>query len=60
MLGSAESIGVGDGGQGGHVPPKIRAKVFFGQLLRTIREFTGKNHVKFGNFVNFSGKCHKN
>ena len=22
--------------------------------------FSGKNHVKLGNFVNFSGKCHKN
>jgi len=61
MLGSAESIGVGDGGQGGHVPPKIRAKVFFGQLLRKILAFfSGKNHVKFRNYVNFSGQYHKN
>jgi len=35
------------------LPSKIRKK-FFGQLLRKIREFSGKNHVKFGNFVNFS------
>jgi len=36
-------------------------KIFVGQLLRKIRAFlSGKNHVKFGNFVNFSGKYHKN
>ena len=36
------SIGVGDGGQGGHVPPppkKKMGKTFFGQLLCKILEF---------------------
>ena len=32
-------IGVGDGGQGVHVPPKIRKKIFFWQLLRKIQAF---------------------
>jgi len=35
-------MGVGDGGQRGHLPPKIREKYF-----------SGKNHVKFEHFVNF-------
>jgi len=52
-------MGVGDEGRG-HVPPKIR-EIFFGQLQCKIRAFfSSKNHVKFGNFVNFSGKYHKN
>ena len=53
------SIGVGDGGRGrgGHVPPKIRGKIFFGQLLCKTRAFFGQNYVKLGNFVNFPGKC---
>ena len=38
------------------MPPKIRGEIFFGQLLCKIGTFSGKNHVKFGNFVNFSGK----
>ena len=46
-------------GAGGHVPPKNSGKIFFGQLLCKIRAFSGKNHVKFRNFVNFSGKYHK-
>jgi len=42
-------------------PPKKKiGKIFFGQLLCKICAFSGKNHVKFGNFVNFSGKYHKN
>jgi len=56
-------IGIGDGGWGrGHVPPQknFRKKIFFGQLLCKIRAFLGRNHVKFGNFVNLSGKYHKN
>jgi len=56
-------IGVGDGGQGRRVPPpkkKNREKIIFGQLLCKIRAFSGKNRVKFGNFVTFSGKYHKN
>jgi len=37
-------------------PPQDSGKIFFGQLLRKIRVFfSGKNHVKFGNFVNLSG-----
>jgi len=38
-------------GAGGHVlpPPKIREKVFFGQL-RKIRGFSGKNHAKIREF----------
>jgi len=49
-------------GAGGHVPPqkKIAEKIFFGQLLCKIRAFSGKNHVKLGNFVNFGGEYHKN
>ena len=34
--------------------------MFFGQLLCKMRVFSDKNHVKFGNFVNFSGKYNKN
>jgi len=50
-------IGVGDGrAGGGHVPPKILEKIFFGQLLCKIRAFFGQINVKFGNFVNFSEK----
>jgi len=52
----ADSIGVGD------VPPqkKIEKKLVFGQFLSKIRTFSGKNRVKFGNFVNFSEKRYKN
>ena len=53
------TIGVGDGGIGARDPLKF-GKIFIGQLLRKIGHFSGKNHVKFGNFVNFSGKYHKN
>ena len=37
-------------------PPKIREKYFPSVI---IRHFSFKNHVKFRNFVNFSGKYHK-
>jgi len=47
-------IGVGDGGQRGHVPPKIREKYFSGNYYVKFRHFSGKNQLKFGNFVNFS------
>jgi len=30
--------------------------IFYGKL----GHFSGKNHAKFGNFVNFLGKYHKN
>jgi len=39
------------------VPPPLKfGKIFLGQLLCKIRTFSGKKHVKYGNFVNFSGK----
>jgi len=44
--------------QGARVPLKF-GKIFFGQLCK-IRAFFGQNRAKFGNFVNFSGKYHKN
>ena len=36
-------------------PPKKKesGKIFFGQSLCKIRAFSGKNRVKFWNFVNF-------
>jgi len=49
-------VGVEDGGTGENVPPQNSGKIFFGQLLCKIRAFSGKNRVKFGNFVNFSEK----
>jgi len=48
---------VGRGG-GRHVPPKIRGKYFSGNYYVKIPAFSGRNNVKFGNFVNFSGKNH--
>ena len=42
-------------GDRGDMPPKILEKYFVGQLLCKIRAFSGKDHVKFINFVNFSG-----
>jgi len=41
-------------------PPKKMGKIFFGQFLCKIRVFSAKNREQFGNFVNFSGKYHKN
>jgi len=41
------------------VPPKF-GKNIFGQLLCKIRAFSGKNHVNFGNFVNFRANIFKN
>jgi len=46
----------------GQVPPpkKKSGKIFFGQLMCKIGAFSGKNHAKFGKFVNFlPGKYHK-
>ena len=54
--GTAEAIGVGDGGSEWGVPPKIRGKYFSGNNYVKFGNFSDKNHVKFGNFVNFSGK----
>jgi len=47
------TIGIGDGGQGGHV-------FFSGNFYVKFGHYSGKNHVKSGNFVNFSGKYNKN
>jgi len=45
-------------GQGSTCSPPPQKKktgnIFFGQLLCKIRAFSGKNHVKLGDFVNFS------
>jgi len=42
------------------VPPKIREKYFLDNYYIKFGHFSGQNHVKFVNFVNFSGKYHKN
>jgi len=43
------------------VHPKILEKKYFsGNYYEKFGHFSGKNNVKFGNFVNFSGKYHKN
>jgi len=54
------SIGVGDGGHGGRAPLKFGRKYFSANYYVKFGHFSSKNHVKFGNFVNFSGKYHKN
>ena len=52
------SIGVGDGRQA--LPKNIREKYFSGNyFVKFGHFFRAKNHVKFGNFVIFSGKYHK-
>ena len=56
-------IGVADwgGGRGARAPhPKFRGKYISGNYYVKFGYFSGKNHVKLGNFVNFSGKYHKN
>ena len=53
------AVGIGDGGAGGHVPPKIREIYFSGNYYEKFSHFSGKNHVKFGNCVNFSGRYKK-
>ena len=61
---SCTVIGVGDGGKGGvgTCPPPLKfGKIFFGQLKNVkFGHFSDKKHVKFGDFVNFSGKYNKN
>jgi len=52
-------------GAGAPAPPnpkeiKTREKYFGGNYYVKFRYFGGINHVKFANFVNFSGKFHKN
>jgi len=49
-------IGVGDGGQGEFG----KNNYFSGNYYEKFGHFTDKIHVKFGNFVNFSGKYHNN
>jgi len=39
---------------------KIRKKYFLGNYYVKFGHFSGKNRVKLRNFVNFSGKYHKN
>jgi len=56
---SLNSIGVGDGGRGGTCPPKIQEKIFLVNYYVKFGHFSGKNHVKFGNFINFLGKYNK-
>ena len=48
------SIGVGE--HGSTWPPEIWGKYFSGNYYVKFRHFSGKNHVKLGNFVIFSGK----
>lgn len=70
------NLAVGDGGAGVQgetcvllqervwndvaVPPKIGKKYFLGNYYVKFWHFSGKNLVKFGNFVSFSGKYNKN
>jgi len=43
------------------MPKKIPEKKYFsGNYYVKFRHFSGKNHVKFGDFVNFSGKYYTN
>jgi len=42
------------------MPPKIREKYISGNYYVKFGHFSGKNHVKSGNFVNCSGKYHIN
>ena len=50
------------GRAGGCPPPKKKKteKFFSGNYYVKFGHFSGKNHVKLGNFVNFSGTRHKN
>ena len=45
---------MGGWGQRGTCPLKF-GKIFSGNYYVKFEHFSGKNHVKFGNFVNFSG-----
>jgi len=53
-------IGVGDGGREACAPLKLGKKYFSGNYYEKFGHFSGKNCVKFGNLVNFSGKYYKN
>jgi len=48
------------GAGGARVPLKFRKNIFSGNYYVKFGHFSGKNRVKLGNFVNFSGKYHKN
>jgi len=51
---STVDIGVGDGRQGGTCPPqKIGRKFFRAIFCVKFGHFSGKNHIKLGNFVHF-------
>ena len=41
------------------MPPENREKYFSGNYDVNVGHFSGINHVKFGDFVNFSGKYKK-
>jgi len=47
-------------GQGGTCPSKFGRIYFSGNYYVQFGHFSGKNRVKFRNFVNFSGKWNKN
>ena len=51
-------IGIRDGEGGSTCPPKIGEKYFSGNYYVKFGHLSGKHRVKFGNFVNFSGKNH--
>jgi len=51
-------IGVGYVG-GARAPLKFGQKYFSGNYYVKFGHFSGKNHVKFWNFINFSGKYQK-
>jgi len=55
MMEVKDNMGGGDGARDLFVSPKkIPKKIFFGQISRKIRAFSGKYHVKFGHLVHFS------
>jgi len=50
----ASVIGVGDGGGQGGSAPQNSGNIFLDNFYVKFGYFSGKNHVKLGNFVNFS------
>jgi len=57
------TIGAGEGeAGGGHVPPPPNSgkRFFSGNFYVKFGHFSGKKHVKLGNFVNYSSKYNKN
>jgi len=51
--------GVGAGGREGTCPLKVWEIYFSGNFYVKFGHFFGKNHAKFGNFVNFSANVIK-